>query len=111
MKASASILASITHFANKTHVDVFLATSVNCENSAEPLTNFREMGFGVWGLGFGVWGLGTYDFGDTGHLTPLVKMHTLGSMFIPPGIHAGGLRYHGMARWFRMCSIWDWRTR
>jgi tryptophan synthase beta chain len=39
----------------------------------------------------------TYDFGDTSHLTPLVKMHTLGSTFIPPGIHAGGLRYHGMA--------------
>ncbi len=39
----------------------------------------------------------TYDFGDTGHLTPLVKMHTLGSVFVPPGIHAGGLRYHGMA--------------
>jgi tryptophan synthase beta chain len=39
----------------------------------------------------------TYDFGDTGHLTPLVKMHTLGSTFVPPGIHAGGLRYHGMA--------------
>jgi tryptophan synthase beta chain len=38
----------------------------------------------------------TYDFGDTAHLTPLVKMHTLGSTFIPPGIHAGGLRYHGM---------------
>jgi tryptophan synthase beta chain len=38
----------------------------------------------------------TYDFGDTGHLTPLVKMHTLGSTFMPPGIHAGGLRYHGM---------------
>ena len=37
-----------------------------------------------------------YDFGDTGHLTPLVKMHTLGSEFIPPGFHAGGLRYHGM---------------
>jgi len=39
----------------------------------------------------------TYDFGDTAHLTPLVKMHTLGSSFIPPGFHAGGLRYHGMA--------------
>jgi tryptophan synthase beta chain len=39
----------------------------------------------------------TYDFGDTGHLTPLIKMFTLGSTFIPPGIHAGGLRYHGMA--------------
>jgi tryptophan synthase beta chain len=38
-----------------------------------------------------------YDFGDTGHLTPLVKMHTLGSSFIPEPIHAGGLRYHGMA--------------
>jgi tryptophan synthase beta chain len=38
-----------------------------------------------------------YDFGDTGHLTPLVKMHTLGSEFMPPGFHAGGLRYHGMA--------------
>jgi len=37
-----------------------------------------------------------YDFGDTGHMTPLVKMHTLGSSFIPPGFHAGGLRYHGM---------------
>lgn len=39
----------------------------------------------------------TYDFGDTAHLTPLLKMHTLGSSFVPPGIHAGGLRYHGMA--------------
>ncbi|MGZ9088867.1 MAG: TrpB-like pyridoxal phosphate-dependent enzyme [Rhodoplanes sp.] len=38
-----------------------------------------------------------YDFGDTAHLTPLVKMHTLGSQFVPPGFHAGGLRYHGMA--------------
>jgi tryptophan synthase beta chain len=38
-----------------------------------------------------------YDFGDTGHLTPLVKMHTLGSTFMPPATHAGGLRYHGMA--------------
>ncbi len=38
-----------------------------------------------------------YDFGDTGHLTPLVKMHTLGSAFVPPDMHAGGLRYHGMA--------------
>ena len=42
-------------------------------------------------------GLYAFDFGDTGHLTPLVKMHTLGSEFIPPGFHAGGLRYHGMA--------------
>lgn len=38
-----------------------------------------------------------YDFGDTAHLSPLVKMHTLGSSFTPPGFHAGGLRYHGMA--------------
>jgi tryptophan synthase beta chain len=38
-----------------------------------------------------------YDFGDTAHLTPLTKMHTLGSTFIPPGFHSGGLRYHGMA--------------
>lgn len=38
-----------------------------------------------------------YDFGDTAHMTPLVKMHTLGSGFVPPGFHAGGLRYHGMS--------------
>jgi tryptophan synthase beta chain len=38
-----------------------------------------------------------YDFGDTAKMTPLVKMHTLGHDFVPPGIHAGGLRYHGMA--------------
>jgi tryptophan synthase beta chain len=38
-----------------------------------------------------------YDFGDTGQLTPLVKMHTLGHTFVPAGIHAGGLRYHGAA--------------
>ena len=38
-----------------------------------------------------------YDFGDTGKMTPLTKMHTLGSAFVPPGFHAGGLRYHGMA--------------
>ena len=42
-------------------------------------------------------GLYAYDFGDTGHLTPLVRMHTLGSTFVPPPFHAGGLRYHGMA--------------
>ena len=36
-----------------------------------------------------------YDYGDTAKLTPLVKMYTLGHDFIPPGIHAGGLRYHG----------------
>ncbi len=38
-----------------------------------------------------------YDFGDTVGLTPLVKMHTLGHGFVPPPLHAGGLRYHGMA--------------
>jgi tryptophan synthase beta chain len=42
-------------------------------------------------------GVYTYDFGDTAMMTPLVKMHTLGSGFIPEPIHAGGLRYHGMA--------------
>jgi tryptophan synthase beta chain len=36
-----------------------------------------------------------YDFGDTAKLTPLIKMYTLGHDFVPPGIHAGGLRYHG----------------
>ncbi len=38
-----------------------------------------------------------YDFGDTAGMTPLMKMHTLGKDFIPDPIHAGGLRYHGMA--------------
>lgn len=38
-----------------------------------------------------------YDHGDTAKLTPLLKMHTLGADFVPPAIHAGGLRYHGMA--------------
>ncbi len=38
-----------------------------------------------------------YDFGDTAEMTPLLMMHTLGHKFVPPGIHAGGLRYHGMA--------------
>jgi tryptophan synthase beta chain len=42
-------------------------------------------------------GLYAYDFGDTGRMTPLAKMYTLGSGFVPPGFHAGGLRYHGMA--------------
>ncbi|MFC2034950.1 TrpB-like pyridoxal phosphate-dependent enzyme [Chloroflexota bacterium] len=39
----------------------------------------------------------TYDFGDVAGLTPLLKMYTLGHDFIPPPVHAGGLRYHGMA--------------
>jgi tryptophan synthase beta chain len=38
-----------------------------------------------------------YDFGDTAQMTPLMKMHTLGHRFVPSGIHAGGLRYHGMS--------------
>ena len=38
-----------------------------------------------------------YDFGDVAEMTPLLAMHTLGHKFIPPPIHAGGLRYHGMA--------------
>ena len=42
-------------------------------------------------------GIYAYDFGDTVGMTPLVKMHTLGHDFMPPGIHAGGLRYHGMS--------------
>ena len=42
-------------------------------------------------------GMYRYDFGDTSMLTPLLKMHTLGHSFVPAGIHAGGLRYHGMA--------------
>lgn len=45
-----------------------------------------------------------YDFGDTAHLTPLTKMHTLGSQFTPPGFHAGGLRYHGMAPMVSHCK-------
>lgn len=42
-------------------------------------------------------GVYAYDFGDATGLTPLMKMHTLGHDFVPPGIHAGGLRYHGAA--------------
>ena len=38
-----------------------------------------------------------YDFGDSAQMTPLLKMYTLGSSFVPPPIHAGGLRYHGCA--------------
>jgi tryptophan synthase beta chain len=41
-------------------------------------------------------GVYAYDYGDSGKLAPLVKMHTLGHDFVPAGIHAGGLRYHGM---------------
>jgi tryptophan synthase beta chain len=42
-------------------------------------------------------GVYAYDFGDTAKLTPLLKMYTLGHGFVPEGIHAGGLRYHGTA--------------
>jgi tryptophan synthase beta chain len=46
-----------------------------------------------------------YDFGDTVGLTPLVKMYTLGHSFVPAGIHAGGLRYHGDAP--SVCLLYD----
>lgn len=39
----------------------------------------------------------TYDYGDTAKMTPMMRMFTLGHDFVPPGIHAGGLRYHGLA--------------
>ncbi len=39
----------------------------------------------------------TFDYGDTAAMAPVMKMHTLGHTFVPPGIHAGGLRYHGMS--------------
>ncbi len=42
-------------------------------------------------------GIYAFDFGDTAQMAPIVKMHTLGHTFMPAGIHAGGLRYHGMA--------------
>ena len=42
-------------------------------------------------------GVYAFDYGDTVGLTPIVKMHTLGHDFMPAGIHAGGLRYHGAA--------------
>ena len=42
-------------------------------------------------------GVYCYDFGDTAMMTPLIKAHTLGSSFMPPSVHSGGLRYHAMA--------------
>jgi tryptophan synthase beta chain len=42
-------------------------------------------------------GVYTYDYGDVAKLTPIMKMYTLGHNFIPPAIHAGGLRYHGVS--------------
>ncbi len=50
-------------------------------------------------------GLYVYDFGDTAQTTPLMKMYTLGHSFIPAPIHAGGLRYHGMAP--LVCALYD----
>jgi tryptophan synthase beta chain len=49
-------------------------------------------------------GLYAYDFGDTSMLTPLIKMYTLGHGFMPAPIHAGGLRYHGMAA--QICELY-----
>jgi len=50
-------------------------------------------------------GVYTFDYGDTARMAPIVKMHTLGHDFVPPAIHAGGLRYHGMAP--SMCALYD----
>ncbi len=46
-----------------------------------------------------------FDFGDTAQMAPIVKMFTLGHAFVPPPIHAGGLRYHGMAP--SICALYD----
>ena len=50
-------------------------------------------------------GVYAFDYGDTAQMAPIVKMHTLGHDFIPPAIHAGGLRYHGMAP--TLCALYD----
>ena len=50
-------------------------------------------------------GIYAFDYGDTAKMAPIVKMHTLGHDFIPPSIHAGGLRYHGMAP--SICALYD----
>jgi tryptophan synthase beta chain len=50
-------------------------------------------------------GLYAFDYGDSAKTGPIVKMHTLGHSFVPPGIHAGGLRYHGMAP--HLCALYD----
>jgi tryptophan synthase beta chain len=50
-------------------------------------------------------GVYTFDYGDTARMAPVVKMHTLGHDFVPPPIHAGGLRYHGMAP--SLCALYD----
>jgi tryptophan synthase beta chain len=46
-----------------------------------------------------------YDYGDTARMAPIVKMYTLGHGFVPAPIHAGGLRYHGMAP--SLCALYD----
>ncbi len=50
-------------------------------------------------------GIYAFDYGDTAKMAPIVKMHTLGHDFVPPPIHAGGLRYHGMAP--SICALFD----
>ncbi len=50
-------------------------------------------------------GVYAFDYGDTAKMAPIVKMYTLGHDFIPPPIHAGGLRYHGMAP--SICALFD----
>jgi tryptophan synthase beta chain len=50
-------------------------------------------------------GVYAFDYGDTAKMAPIVKMHTLGHDFVPPPIHAGGLRYHGMAP--SICALYD----
>ncbi|NMC12867.1 MAG: pyridoxal-phosphate dependent enzyme, partial [Chloroflexi bacterium] len=50
-------------------------------------------------------GMYTFDYGDSAKMAPIVKMHTLGHDFIPAPIHAGGLRYHGMAP--SLCALYD----
>lgn len=51
-----------------------------------------------------------YDFGDVAGMTPLLKMHTLGSDFVPDPVHAGGLRYHGMAPLLSHAKELGWIT-
>ncbi|UCD98240.1 MAG: TrpB-like pyridoxal phosphate-dependent enzyme [Chloroflexota bacterium] len=50
-------------------------------------------------------GVYTFDYGDSAKMAPIVKMYTLGHDFVPPPIHAGGLRYHGMAP--SLCALYD----
>lgn len=50
-------------------------------------------------------GIYTFDYGDTAQMAPIVKMYTLGHDYVPPAIHAGGLRYHGMAP--MLSSLYD----